>query len=283
LLGASAGGPLRLQVVSSDFYLPWNLFYTPLSGKPEPLTDESLSIDALWGFRHVIEQVPARDLSHVLGGPIIEADDGLKMAASINLNIDGADFKPAADQVAYFKSRAAKPELKLELTTRFTEDEVLKAFQDEDNAEEILYFYCHAATKGDPKTRFEKSRLILTKQSQALTLGKLITATFGTPKLSQAPLVFLNACGSAEMDAQFYDSFVQFMRDKGARTVIGTLNNTPSIVGAIFAMSFMGRFLRGGPERSAAQLLFDLRREFLDTYRNPVGFVMRCFIMAIRS
>jgi hypothetical protein len=277
LLQASAGGRLRLQVVSSDFYLPWNLFYTPPSGEREPLSGETASVEGIWGFRHVIEQVPARDLSHVHSGPIIDASDGLEMSASINLMVDGSKLKPASDQVKYFEAKADKPELKLNVTTRFTEQDVLKAFRDRANTEEIVYFYCHAVTEGDPKTRFQESRLILTQEAQALELGDLITATFGMPPLSKAPLVFLNACGSAEMDAQFYDSFVQFMRDRGARTVIGTLNNTPTVVGAVFAMSFFEQFLQGGPEHSAAQLLFDLRRQFLDAYRNPVGLSYALF------
>jgi hypothetical protein len=277
LLQASAGGQLRLQVVSSDFYLPWNLFYTPLSGKREPLSGETVTAEGLWGFRHVIEQVPARDLSHVYGGPVLNTSDGLRMSASINLTVDGSKFKPASDQVKYFEGRAQKADLKLELATRFTEPEVLAALQDKANAEEIMYFYCHAATQGDARTRFQESRLILTEEAQALKLDELITATFGLPPLAQAPLVFLNACGSAEIDAQFYDSFVQFMRDRGARTVIGTLNNTSTVVGAVFAMSFFEQFLQGGPQNSAAQLLFDLRRQFLDAYRNPVGLSYALF------
>jgi len=277
LLQASAAGRLRLQVVSSDFYLPWNLFYTPPSGQREPLTDATLNVDGIWGFRHVIEQVPARDLSHTGGGPVIDAADGLQVSASINLTVDGAKYKPASDQVKYFQSKAARPELKLALATRHTENEVLAAFQDPHNAEEIVYFYCHAITEGDASTRFQESRLVLTKEAQALKLDQLITGTFGLPPLSKAPLVFLNACGSAKMDAQFYDSFVQFMRDRGARTVIGTLNNTPTVVGAVFAMSFLEQFLQGGPEHSAAQLLFDLRRQFLDAYRNPVGLSYALF------
>lgn len=277
LLQASASSQLRLQVVSSDFYLPWNLFYTPPSGVREPLTDATVTVEGIWGFRHIIEQVPARDLSHVQGGPIVEAADGMQMSANINLNVDGSKLKPASDQVKYFEAKAKKPESKLTLTTRFTEQEVLQAFQDKTNAEEVIYFYCHAVTEGDPKTRFQESRLILTKEARALRLDELITATFGMPPLSKAPLIFLNACGSAKMDAQFYDSFVQFMRDRGARTVIGTLNNTPTVVGAVFAMSFFEQFLQGGPQHSAAQLLFDLRRQFLDAYRNPVGLSYALF------
>lgn len=277
LLQASAGGPLRLQIVSSDFYLPWNLLYTPPTGRREPLTDETFAVEGIWGFRHVIEQVPARDLSHMAAGPVIEAGDGLQMSANINLNIDGTRYKPASEQLEYFRAKATQTPPGLRLTTRHTEQEVLQALQDPDNEEEILYFYCHAVTEGSPATRFQESRIILTREAQALKLDTLITATFGLPPLPKAPLVFLNACGSAAMDAQFYDSFVQFMRDRGARTVIGTLNNTPTVAGAVFAMSFFEQFLQGGPERAAAQLLFDLRRQFLEAYRNPVGLSYALF------
>jgi hypothetical protein len=274
---SAASGPLRLQIVSSDFYLPWNLLYTAPSGEREPLTKKTVSAEGLWGFRHVIEQVPARDLSHVRQGPVIDASDGLNMSANVNMNIDRSAYKPSTEQVEFFKGKAGDPMLKLALTTRFSEDEVLEAFQDEDNADEIVYFYCHAVTKGNAQTRFEESRLILTQDSQALELADLITGTFGLPPMSQAPLVFLNACGSGQMDARFYDSFVQFMRDQGARTVIGTLNDTPVSAGAEFGKRFFDRFLQGGPENSAARSLFELRRKLLDDYRNPIGLSYALF------
>lgn len=277
LLQASASGSLHLQIVSSDFYLPWNLLYTAPSGQREPLTPQAVSAEGIWGFRHVIEQVPARDLSHLRSSAIIDASAGLKISAHINLNIDRTVYKPATEQLEFFKAKASDAALKLELTTRFNEDEALQAFQGEADAEEVMYFFCHALTKGDPKTRFEESRLILTEESRALTLGDLVIGTFGLPPLSQAPLVFLNACGSAEMDARFYDSFVQFMRDRGARTVIGTLNDTPIYAGAEFAKKFFDQFLQGGPQNAAAKLLFRLRREFLEVYRNPIGLSYALF------
>ncbi len=278
LLKASASGRLRLQVVSSDFYLPWNMLYTSPTGERKPLTKNTVNVEeGIWGFRHIIEQIPARDLSHVSRSSVIDATERLTISANINKLIDGTWFKPASDQVAFFEHKASEPDLKMELTTRFNEDEVLEALQDEENPEEILYFYCHAVTEGDPKTRFEESRLILTDEAHALKLGDLITETFGLSQLPQAPLVFLNACGSGQMDARFYDSFVQFMRDRGARTVIGTLNDTPIVAGAEFAKRFFERFLQGGPENSAAQLLFELRRELLDTYRNPIGISYALF------
>ena len=274
---AAASDSLHLQVVSSDFYLPWNLLYTAPSGEREPLTKKTVSAEGLWGFRHIIEQVLARDMSHACQGAALDASDGLQVSANINMNIDRTQYKPATEQVEFFKAKAKDPDHNLELTTHFVEDEVLEAFQDEDNATDIMYFYCHAVTHGNPQTRFEESRLILTQESQALELADLIVGTFGLPPLPSAPLVFLNACGSGQMDAHFYDSFVQFMRDQGARTVIGTLNDTPVSAGAEFGKRFFDRFLQGGPENSAAKLLFELRRELLDTYRNPVGLSYALF------
>jgi hypothetical protein len=278
LLNASAGGPLRIQIVSSDFYLPWNLVYTAPSGKREPLTDKTANVqEGIWGFRHIIEQLPARDLSYAPANPIVGASGGLKMSANVNKHIDGTAYKPASEQVAFLQAKASDPQLGLELTTRFSEDDVRAALQDEESAEEVMYFYCHAMTKGDPKTRFEASRLILTDEGHALTITDLITETFGLAPLPKAPLVFLNACGSGQMDARFYDSFVQFMRERGARTVIGTLNDTPIVAGAEFAKKFFEQFLQGGPENSAANLLFRLRRELLDVYRNPIGLSYALF------
>ena len=44
------------------------------------------------------------------------------------------------------------------------------------------------------------------------------------------PLVFINACESAELSPAFYDGFVPYFMAKGARGVIGTQCKTPALV-----------------------------------------------------
>jgi hypothetical protein len=84
------------------------------------------------------------------------------------------------------------------------------------------------------------------------------------------PLVFINACESAELSPLFYDGFVPYFMMKGARGVIGTECRTPGVFAARWAEEFFNRFLRGDP---LGLTFLELRREFLATHGNPLGLL----------
>jgi len=84
------------------------------------------------------------------------------------------------------------------------------------------------------------------------------------------PLVFINACESAELSPAFYDGFVPYFMAKGARGVIGTQCKTPALFAVEWAKRFFERFLDGA---DLGTTFLALRREFLDQHGNPLGLL----------
>jgi hypothetical protein len=136
--------------------------------------------------------------------------------------------------------------------------------------DQILYFYCHAVSKslaegGGPDT----STLVLSGQGR-LTLGDLNLFAPSKKHLPGTPLVFINACESAELSPLFYDGFVPYFMAKGARGVIGTECETPALFAAEWASRFFDHFLAG---QSLGQAFLDLRREFYYQHNNLMGLL----------
>ncbi|MGE5141352.1 MAG: CHAT domain-containing protein, partial [Rudaea sp.] len=152
-----------------------------------------------------------------------------------------------------------------ELTTADQARQVLR-----EGANAILYFYCHAISKGINDVGGPDASALLFTGFQAVTLGDLrLTAPVKKP-LSGAPLIFINACESAQLSPLFYDGFVPYFIARGARGVIGTECQIPAVFADEFGRRFFDRFLCGEP---LGQSFLDLRREFLDRHNNPLGLL----------
>lgn len=132
-----------------------------------------------------------------------------------------------------------------------------------------MYFYCHAESTGltDPGGP-DTSCLVLT--DARITLGDLNLDAPTTTQICGSPLVFINACESAEMSPAFYDGFVPYFMAKGARGVVGTESRMPALFAAAWAKRFFERFLDGEP---LGEAFLGLRREFLEEHGNPLGLL----------
>ena len=91
------------------------------------------------------------------------------------------------------------------------------------------------------------------------------------PALTSAPLVFLNACESAELSPYLYDGLMPYFIARGARGMIGTEVETPARFAAEFAKTFIQRFAAGGV--TLGELLRDMRVEYLEQKNNIMGLV----------
>jgi len=100
---------------------------------------------------------------------------------------------------------------------------------------------------------------------------------FAPPKktLPGAPLVFINACESAELSPLFYDGFVPYFMAKGARGVIGTECETPALFAAEWARRFFDQFLAGAP---LGEIFLGLRREFYYGHGNLLGLLYALYV-----
>lgn len=254
---------LKLQIVAEVAPIPWGLLY---------MGDASAGAKLDWnlfiGMRHVIEEIPLQTTMSVTDSAIV-SDPRLAVSVNVNSGIDaqlGGTY--VADTNAYW-AKAQTARKRVGVTSRTTSADVIRALADEATDDQILYFYCHAesAGLGDPGGP-DASALVLT--DARITLADLNLDAPTTTMLRGKPLVFINACESAEMSPAFYDGFVPYFMAKGARGVVGTQCKTPALFAAEWAKRFFERFLDGAP---LGEVFLALRREFLDAHGNPLGLL----------
>jgi hypothetical protein len=228
----------------------------------------TLDWDLFLGMRHVIEEIPLQTNMAVIDEPI-GSDPRLAVSVNVNSGIDaqlGGTY--VADTNAYWANAQAARK-RVGVTSRTTSADVMRALADAATDDQILYFYCHAeaAALGDPGGP-DASALVLT--DARITLADLNLDAPTTTPLRGKPLVFINACESAELSPAFYDGFVPYFMAKGARGVIGTQCKTPALFAAEWAHRFFERFLDGA---DLGATFLALRREFLDQHGNPLGLL----------
>lgn len=255
---------LKLQIVAEGTPVPWGLLYAG---------DASAGAKLDWanfiGMRHVIERIPLQNTLSVVDCMI--PSDKPQLAVSINVN-SGIDAQMKADFVAQqqkFWNDATAARKRVHVTGRSTGKDVMRALADGATDDQILYFYCHAGSTGltEPGGP-DSSSIVLTDGS--ISLGELNLDAPTTVQLRGNPLVFINACESAEMSPAFYDGFVPYFMAKGARGVIGTECKTPALFAMAWAKRFFERFLDGEP---LGEAFLGLRREFLEQHGNPLGLL----------
>jgi hypothetical protein len=255
---------LKLQVVAEDAPIPWGLLYVG-----DAATGAKLDWDLFIGMRHVIEEIPLQTTLSITDSAISSDQPQLAVSVNVNSGIDAQlGIAVVAEQQAYWAAASAARK-RIGLTSRTTSVDVVHALADAATDDQILYFYCHAAAAGlaDPGGP-DAASLVLS--DAAITLADLnLDAPTSTP-LRGKPLVFINACESAELSPAFYDGFVPYFMAKGARGVIGTQCKTPALFAAEWAKRFFERFLDGAP---LGDVFLALRREFLAAHGNPLGLL----------
>ena len=262
LIALSEKQQLKIQIVSQQFLLPWGLLYLAPRFDPDQIEPERFL-----GFKHIIEHLPLQPSMQVLDS-IINSKPKLTVSLNLDREIDrDTGHKLTEEQLDYWGKQAQQ--WSADVLVRETAASVVEALADAENADQLIYFYCHAAAKdlnevGGPDASCFKF------PGGALTLKDLkLRAPTRTP-LTGAPLVFINACESAEMSPLFYDGFVPYFMSKGARGVVGTECEIPALFARQWATSFFDRFLSGRP---LGEIFLELRREFLFKHNNPLGLL----------
>jgi hypothetical protein len=251
--------PRDIQVVTSRFVIPWQLLYA--ARRLEPVDPRRFL-----GFSHRIEHI-ALETGWNVREEEIRHEAPLRIGVNVNRGIDeemGVPF--VAEQLAFFESLGRSGKVRIEV--RDTVSAVRAALIDPELPDQLVYFYCHARSNapgegvGNSALQFEGS--------QPLTLKTLRTASDPETPFRSAPLVFINACQSAELSPLFYDGFVPQLTRQGARGVIGTECDTPAIFAAAWAREFFREFLAG---KELGDVVLALRRKFLDEHRNAMGLL----------
>jgi hypothetical protein len=258
------GTRLKLQIVAESTPIPWGLIYVGDASE-----GAQLSWDNFLGMRHIIEQIPLQNQLAVSDCVIVS--DKPELVISVNVN-DGIDTQMESDFVAQQKSfwqatRSARQGIRT--VDRNIKTQVVKALGDATTDDQILYFYCHAQSTGLNDAGGPDASCIVMSDAR-ITLGELNLDASPRIQLKGNPLVFINACESAELSPAFYDGFVPYFMSKGARGVVGTECKTPALLAMSWAKRFFEQFLDGN---TLGEVFLNLRREFLERHGNPLGLL----------
>lgn len=250
---------LKIQIVAETLPVPWPLLYMGDVSGAQPLDWNNFL-----GMRHIIEQIPLQNPMAVIA-PEIPSAPNLNVSLNFNAGIDaamGVDF--VQSQRSFWKDRVG-----ITVTDRSTPADFISAINNRDTPDQILYLYCHAVSRGLTEAGGPgASSLALT--DELISLNDLDLRAPRAVRLGGQPLVFINACESAEMSPTFYDGFAPYFMDKGARGVIGTECKTPALFARVWADRFFERFLHGEP---LGEVVLGLRQEFLKQHGNPLGLL----------
>jgi CHAT domain len=266
-LSAQAMNPevcLTVQVVADRAPLPWGMLYLGDASK-----DARLDWNCFLGMRHIVEQLP---LQPSLVTQTARIPSRPELAVSLNVNTSIDDPAKGIRLVAGHRKRwmemvAARSGLTL--VSRSTMSEVVDALANAGTRDQVVYFYCHATASARDSQDPVSAAIIMGKDDRA-TLEELNLDAPDTVQLAGNPLVFINACESAELSPLFYNGFVPYFMSKGARGVIGTECKTPALFAVEWANAFFDRFLDGAP---VGETVLRLRQDFLREHGNPLGLL----------
>jgi O-acetyl-ADP-ribose deacetylase (regulator of RNase III) len=257
---------LALTIRSSSvehFPLIWEMLYD--TGEASPGLENQWGLAGLWGSQFAVARETWSTARPIIdpymsgltsrGGMLLLAYDKLKNVKEVEV--------PGLLDLAKQRNLPCRrvDEVLADAGTRLTADDVLKALT---QGYDFLLFACHAEV--DPN-RVSNSRLRLMVNGQEVTLTYRDLSRRSETWESH-PLVFLNACSSAEQPELQTRSLVSFFLDRGARGVIATECVMPDVFAAHFALKFYEYFFQGLP---IDQALLETRRYFLREHNNPLG------------
>jgi hypothetical protein len=259
---------LWIRVTSGDFYAPWNLIYS----KDLAPDGSDATPEGFWGYRHVIEQAPGDGALE----PDPQFDHPLQIGLQMDENIDTKLNVPCNAPVLALLDSYADGAIHKE--TRNSSAVFKKALGAACLLDDILYFCCHAVAEGDNTTfRIGESQFSLT--DGVAIIPAEMDLCLKENVFQRGPIVFLNACQGAQLNSVFYQGFANTFLSRDASAVIGPQTEIPAVFAGEFARRFLDAFFAGGRDqdgnlvRQVGKILWDLRREFLDLYNNPLGLL----------
>ncbi len=260
----ASGQTLKLSIFSEEFLLPWGLLYVAKTYDPQDVSPE-----LFLGFKHVIEHIPLQQSMQVLDNRISSHPH-----LGVGLGLDGAidtqmGITAVADQIGYWEGLGADGGVRVRMHP--SGDALLASLAPGAEVEQILYFYCHAIAYQLSDPAGPDSSALKFGDGKRLTLRDFRLRAPTTQPFAGTPLVFINACESAELSPLFYGGFMPYFTAKGARGMIGTECEVPALFAAEWARRFFDRFLVGN--RTLGEVFLELRREFYYRERNVLGLL----------
>lgn len=262
------GEPLNIQIISKQMMLPWGILYMA-----ERFDANNIDPELFLGLRHIIEVAPmepAMDFpTHIASQP------QLNVSLNLNTEIDRQmGFPLIKNQQKYWDARKQKGGVNI--ITRTNANDLINALADDKTPDQITYFYCHAVSKNLNEGGANASVLQF-GANQSVTLEDFLLSAPLEIRLGGSPLVFINACESAELSPLFYNGFMPYFVDKGARGMIGTECPVPALFALDWAGKFFDAFLAGRP---LGEIFLELRRDYFFKRNNILGLLYAVYCNA---
>lgn len=264
--------PLCMRVTSDDFYAPWNLIYS--HELKDRVAGSDYTKEGFWGYQHLVEHTPNSGCRQNEFAPDWPLQIGVHVDRNIDSKLNVSTNRDVLAQLLSYEPSAlslVERSCKLDLSNALGQDP-RPGLQDH-----ILYFCCHATVEGDTTPLINESYLALTDSDEHITTSDL-DFWIGRRKFARYPIIFLNACQSAQMNSVFYQGFAPIFLSRDASTVIGTQTEIPAVFAGEFARRFFEEFFQGDQDetklkRQIGTILLKMRQEFLDVYNNPLGLL----------
>lgn len=233
-----------------------------------------------WGYRYIIEQIPAGLGESGAAGidlpQLIENSAGTRF----NMNVF-ADFTYCDQEIANYKSyeQAAQAAGAEPFTLALTQDRA--AFDAEikhalvsKQAPHLIYFYAHGGR--DPKLGVYL-RIGHKTTTDYITVELLEDLGLVEGALRYCPLVFLNACESGGYTPDDYASFIACFHAAGACGVVGAECSVWERTARAVAGGFFRRLFEGLP---AGEALWQTSHALLANH-NPMGLAYSLFASSL--
>jgi hypothetical protein len=250
--GQHTGAAPRMQIDAETLPFPWGIVYDA-PGPLERAADVALA--GFWGRRFMIDRTISAILRS-LPPPILEG----AIQPCLNPHLDSEEsLQVIASQRGFFEHIGRSSPVRHTIES----GEQLRAYLQDEGvaAPAILYFFCHARAAHEMNDQLfqiaaaadEQASLLLdaSGSKSELSVGEL--KRLRRSPLKARPLVFLNACSSAEADQYYQSQFLTlFVSQWQARAFIGSDWKIPTEFADAFARRALARFL--APEPVAPRL-----------------------------
>jgi hypothetical protein len=248
---------ITMQIVTEDFFLPWELLYS--SGLEEPL-----SYANFWGMKYIISRIIVqRDRSGAFVSPMMASESRPKIGLLLNSQLPGVLTKETPffeelddnDRIVLSKLRALDPVNKIQEFGEF------RKFLSNDL--QIAHFACHALYDNIAPN------LSYIQLSNEFPISLQDMEVYGIV-LQEHPLVVLNACETGNLNPLYTSSFVRTFLKYGARGVVATECPVPDSFAADFT-EYLYRLLLTGMQ--LGESILSTRRHFLEMSKDPSGLL----------
>lgn len=246
--GQHAQAAPRMQIDAETLPFPWGIVYDatgPLDGVAD------VALRGFWGRRFAID----RTISAILRSLPPPTLDG-SIQPCLNPHLDAEErLEVVARQRGFWKRIEHRQQVRPAIESG---DQLRAYLKDEGSAAPaILYFFCHARAAHEMSDQLfqiaaaadEQASLLLDASGSQgeLSVGEL--RKLRKSPLKARPLVFLNACSSAEADQYYQSQFLTlFVSQWQARAFIGSDWKIPTEFADAFARRALDRFLGRDPE-----------------------------------